>query len=149
MEEGFRPYLRGINKWDKTVRKELRTELRASGEMIASGSRLLAAAHSKSIPPTIKVRTGIQSERAEVQIRAGGGNVPIAGLFELGNKGGGKSKAGATRKKFRHPLFGDKGKWYEQDMHPYIAPMVRLRQAAVTKRVKSAVERANRTLVKL
>jgi hypothetical protein len=141
MEEGFAPTIKAIKKWDKTIRNELRRELRASGEMIAVGSRLLAGAHSTTIPATIKTRTRIQSRKAEVEIRAGSPDVPIAGLFELGNKRGGKS---AT--KFRHPVFGDREKWVDQDMHPFVAPVVKLREAAVTQRVSAAVDKANETI---
>ncbi len=148
MEEGFAPVVKAIKKWDKEVRTELRKELRASGEMIASGSRLLASAHSKEIASTIKVRTGIQSRQATVEIRAGSQEVPEAGLFELGNK---KSKPGART--FRHPVFARKGshgakdaQWVNQEMHPFLAPIIKLRQAAVTKRVEAAVQRATETV---
>jgi hypothetical protein len=138
VDEGFRPTIRAIKKWDPTVRKELRKELRAGGEMIASGARLLASAHSKTTPGTIKVRSRIQSRKAEVEIKAGAADVPIAGLLELGNKG-----KKANVRKFRHPLPGDKSQWVDQDMHPYLAPAVNLRISAVTKRVGAAVDNAN------
>ena len=143
MEEGFSPVIKAIKKWEPEVRKQLRKELRASGETIAAGSRLLAGAHSKTIPPTIKTRTRIQSRKVEVEIRAGSADVPIAGLFEFGNKGGSKSQASTGRGSFRHPVFGDRGKWVNQDMHPYIAPIVKLRIPTVTRRVSDAVNQAN------
>lgn len=145
MEEGFAPSIHAIAKWDKELRNELRKELRASGEMVAAGARLLADAHSTSISPTIKVRTRIQSRKAEVEIKAGGGKVPIAGLFELGNKG--SKSASATRGgRFRHPVFGNKSNWVDQDMHPYMGPTVKLREAAVTRRIGAAVDKANVTV---
>jgi hypothetical protein len=143
VEEGFSPVIRAIKKWEPEVRKQLRKELRGSGEMIAGGARLLAGAHSKTIPATIKTRTRIQSRKVEVEIRAGSADVPIAGLYELGNKGGSKSQASAGRGQFRHPVFGDRGKWVNQDRYPYLAPIVKLRTAAVTQRVSAAVNQAN------
>ena len=143
-DEGFRPTLRAIERWDAARRNELRKELRASGEMIASGARLLAAAHSKETPPTIKVRTRIDSKQVTVEIHAGAPDVPIGGLLEMGNKRGGKH---AT--KFRHPVFAPKGSrgdssvpWVDQPMHPYLAPMVKARRAAVTKRISAAVSKS-------
>lgn len=138
MEEGFTPVIRAIRKWDPEVRRELRRELRAGGTMIVTGARTLAAAHSKQTPPTVKLRTGIQSRQAEIRIDAGSADVPIAGLLELGNKRGG-SKA----RRFRHPVHGHRDRWVNQDMHPYLAPIVKLRLAAVTKRIGAAVDRAN------
>lgn len=143
-DEGFRPVVRAIRKWDTEVRKELRSELKGAGEMIASGARLLADAHSKTAGDTIKVRTGIQSKKVEVKVKAGSPDVPIAGLLEEGNR---KQRA---RGKFRHPVFARggatggqwKGDWVDQDMHPYLAPVVKLRQAAVVKRVEAAVQRS-------
>lgn len=139
-EEGFAPVIKAIRKWDKEVRNELRRELRASGEMIAAGARLLANAHSSTISPTIKVRTRIQSRKAEVEIKAGAPDVPIAGLFELGNKDG------RSRGKFRHPVFGDRENWVDQKMHPYLGPEVKAKEAAVTERVGRAVDKANEIL---
>ena len=155
MEEGFAPVIKAIKKWEPEVRKQLRKELQASGNMIAAGSRLLAGAHSTTIPATIKVRTRIQSRKVEVEIRAGSAEVPIAGLYELGNKGSGKSET------FRHPVFAregsragkhkgpfgitrsDKAPWVNQKRHPFLSPIIKLRTAAVTKRVGAAVEAAN------
>ncbi len=146
MDEGFRPTIKAIKKWDPQVRKQLRSDLKGVGNSIASGARTVASAHSKTIPGTIKVRTRIQSRKAEVEIIAGSAEVPIAGLFELGNKGGGSAAKG---RKFRHPIFGDWDVQFtgkdprEQDMHPYLAPVVKLRQNYATRVIGEAVEKAN------
>jgi hypothetical protein len=136
MEEGFKPTIRAIKKWDREVRKELRSELKGAGEMIASDARQRADAVSKTAGKTIKVRTGITSRQVEVKVLAGSPDVPIAGLLELGNKGG-RSKG-----KFRHPVFGDRGNWQDQPMHPYVAPAVAHREGDVKKRVEAAVARS-------
>jgi hypothetical protein len=96
--------------------KQLHQALRVAGELIADDARILAAEHSKSIPPSIKVRVS----KTRISVVAGGEGVPLAGLFELGNKGRGKSQAASRRGQFRHPVFGDKGNWVNQDMHPYL-----------------------------
>ncbi len=154
MEEGFAPTIRAIKKWQPEVRKELRHELKGAGEMIAGGARLLADAHSKTAGATIKVRSGVQSKKVEVKVQAGSPDVPIAGLLEEGNRKkradpnarGPRKSVGAP--KFSHPVFANvgggqwKGAWAEQAMHPYLAPIVKLRQAAVAKRVRAAVQRS-------
>lgn len=140
-EEGFAVVLKAINKWDSKLRTELRKELRAAGEEIADEARARAGMYSKSIPPTIKVRTSIQSRQAEIRIKAGSAQVPLAGLFELGNKGG-KAHGG----KFRHPVFGDTSTWASQRMHPFLAPAVKRHEATVLARVGKAVDAANETI---
>jgi hypothetical protein len=136
-EEGFAPKIRAIKRWQPEVRKELIKELRAAGEMIAGGARLLADAHSTKISATIKVRTRTATKKAEVEIKAGNQEVPEAGLLELGNKGS------RNKEKFRHPVFGDKSHWVEQPMHPYLAPAVKRRKGDVAKRIKAAVVNAS------
>lgn len=93
---------------------ELRIQLRAAGEVVAADARTRAEAASKTIPPSIKVRVS----GLTVSVVAGGNGVPLAGLMELGNKGG---RSGATT--FKHPVFGT---WVTstppQNMHPYLGP---------------------------
>lgn len=140
MDEGFKPHLRALKRWQPEVRKELRTELKASAELIAGGARRRADQHSKKTAGTIKVRTEIRSKGVGVQIRAGSSAVPEAGLLELGNRGGRKKGS------FRHPVFGDRGTWVEQKMYPYLAPEAKHRLSEVTKRIKAAVARASETV---
>lgn len=145
-EEGFRPVIKSIRKWDKDIRTQLRKELRGAGNMIADGARILASEHSGKIAGTIKVRTRIQTQKAEVEIKAGSADVPEAGLFELGNKGGSKSQAATRRGEFRHPVFGDRENWVNQAMHPFLAPTVKMKLPAATKRIEAAVDGANETI---
>lgn len=140
-DEGFSAEIKQIKTWDKTVRTELRKELRTVGTSIAAGSRTLASAHSKSIPPTIRVRTRTGARKAQIEITAGSGDVPLAGLYEFGNKGR-KAKAG----KFRHPVFGDPSTWVSQQRWRFLSPIIHLRHAYATKKVEEAVKKANETI---
>lgn len=96
--KGFKP--------DKQVKKALKM----AGQLIADDARIIVSPHSKTVPGTIKVR----QRKTSISVIAGGTNVPIAGLLEMGNKG--RKHHG----KFRHPVFGDKSVWVEQDMHPFL-----------------------------
>lgn len=103
--KGFKP--------DKQVKKALRL----AGQVIAEDAKSNAAEHSESIPPSVKSRI----RGTSISVVAGGDGVPLGGLFELGNRGKGKSQAAARSGKFRHPVFGT-DVWVEQDMHPYLLP---------------------------
>ena len=96
--------------------KQLKRYLRGAGDLIADDARKNIEPFSKKIPPTIKVRLS----KTRVSVVAGGAGVPTGGLFELGTKGRGKSQAAARSGVFRHPVFGDRGVWVNQPMHPYL-----------------------------
>jgi hypothetical protein len=122
--------------------KQLHKALRVAGELIATDAKILVATPgeyihktsygkrskdrgvtksthgSSKIIPTIKTRVS----KTRLSVVAGGAGVPIAGLQELGNRGGGKSQAASRRGVFRHPIFGDRGRWVNQGMHPYLLP---------------------------
>ena len=96
--------------------KALKRMLRGAGELIAVDAKANISPYSKSIPSTIKVRIS----KTRVSVVAGGQGVAIGGLFELGNKGRGKSRAASRAGRFRHPVFGNREVWVNQDMHPYL-----------------------------
>lgn len=91
---------------------DMRKDVRKAGVIVAEEAKRKAGEHSKSIPPTIKVR----ASGATVAVTAGKG-VPLAGLYELGNKGG--NPASET---FKHPIFGEwvTGEGY-QKRYPFLA----------------------------
>jgi hypothetical protein len=111
--------------------KQLHRALRVAGLMVAEDAKALAGEYSKSIPPTIKVTVS----KTKIMIVAGGGDVALAGLEELGNRGKGKSQAASRSGRFRHPVFGDRSKWVDQPMHPYL-----LRAAEMNVRKIEALE---------
>lgn len=109
---------RALRKASPELAAEFRGELRAIGQIVADEAKRIAEESSESIPPTIRVSVRL----ATVSVLAGDGENAIAGLFELGNKGGGKSQAASKRGTFRHPVFGNRDVWVNQDMHPYEKP---------------------------
>ncbi len=82
-----------------------------AGQLIAADAKLNVGPYSTTVPPSIKSRI----RKTTLTVQAGGAEVPMAGLLELGNKG-----RSSSTKKFRHPVFGDKSVWVDQKMHPYL-----------------------------
>src|SRR5215471_13944858 len=93
-----------------SVDKATKKALRQAGELIAADARVLVSPYSRTVPPSIKVRL----RKTSIIIQAGGANVPMGGLLEMGNRSRSRS-----RSRFRHPVFGH-DVWVEQDMHPYL-----------------------------
>lgn len=63
-------------------------------------------------------------------VEAGEAGTPLAGLWEMGNKGG-RSGEGA----FRHPVFGNKTVWVTQEKWPYLTRAVQELEAPVTEKM--------------
>lgn len=120
---------KALRKAAPELSKDLRTDLRKAGAIVATEAKKKASEHSKSIPPTIKLRAA----GATVAVSAGKG-VPLAGLYELGNKGG---KPGS----FRHPLFGDWSYPQVQKGYPFLAVAAEATIVETEKAVGEAVER--------
>jgi hypothetical protein len=121
--------------------KALHKQLRRAADEIAIDARAIAVANSNTIPPTVKVRVS----KTRLSVVAGGHGVAIAGLFELGNKSGGsKSRAASRGGKFRHPVYGNRSVWVDQDMHPYLLPAALKNRRKVEDMVGEAVREAFR-----
>lgn len=133
----FRKLTRDLKSFnpDKQVHKALRT----AGQLIADDAKRIAEEHSQSIPPTVRVRVS----KTSVSVLAGGEGVPLAGLFELGNKGRGKSQAAAKGGRFRHPVFG-RDVWVTQAMHPFLLPAQEQNERGIEKFEGRIVEEAFR-----
>jgi hypothetical protein len=129
----FKEVAKALKVAQPMLYKELGKSLAVAGRLIANDAKAIASKHSESIPPTIKVRR----RGVGVQVVAGGADVPIAGLFELGSKGNRSSATGGT---FRHPVFGNRDNWVDQEMHPFLAPAGRKNQAAVDALVFKALD---------
>ena len=123
--------------------KQLKKALRTAGELIKADAKVIVERPSKyhyisnrnrprrpshefsgvsrgstSVPPTIKVRLS----KTRVSVVAGGAEVPLGGLLEMGNRRRGKSAAASKGGVFRHPVFGNKDRWVYQGMNPYLLP---------------------------
>lgn len=115
----FRKLTRDLKdfKPDKQVKKALRT----AGLLIADDAGRIVSPYSSTVPASIKVRL----RKTSISVVAGGENVPMAGLLEMGNRGR-RSKA-----TFRHPVFGDQGTWVSQPMHPFLLVATRKNERGI------------------
>ena len=115
---------------------EMEVALLKIGEEISHVAKGIAGGEgSSSIPPSIHV---VPLGRGTIAIRAGEG-VPIARLWELGNKG-----ASRTKTTFRHPVFYTPGKkkvYVEQERHPYLLPARVVTSTFRRREVRMALDR--------
>ena len=93
-----------------TLRIETDKTLVKVGEIIATmGKAVAREAGSTSIPPTIKTKPG----EGFVEVTAGSKDVPLAALWDEGNRGRGKGKL----KTFWHPVYGNRTPGATQPRH--------------------------------
>lgn len=109
----LKAFIRSLRRASPEGAKRFRLGLRASGTIVEKRAKTIAARHSKKIPPTIKAGT----YGATVFVKAGK-DVPLAALYELGNKG--KNADAST---FRHPTYGHEP-WVEEARYPFLRPAV-------------------------
>jgi hypothetical protein len=111
----LKSFIKALRRASPTGAKGLRVAMKASGEIVAVKAREIAAEHSTTIGPTIKA--GVYG--ATVSVRAGKG-VPLAALYELGNKG---TAAGKDSDTFRHPVYGHATiPWAVEARYPFLRP---------------------------
>lgn len=102
---GLKKLARVLNRVEPAVAREFRQGMTAAGEVVATAARRNAAFSSR-IPGTITVkRRGLA-----MRIQAGGDAAPHAAALEHGGRSG----------TFRHPLFGNRDHWVEQEAHPFL-----------------------------
>jgi len=132
--------------------------------LIAKDAKVIAGEHSTSIPPTIKttvrgMRVGVQaggkgnaraafsgsygttaSNRAMRKAEEG---VALAGLYELGNKGGTAQVTGT----FRHPVFGNREAWVNQPRYAFLVPAAKKNEVKAQILVREALDKAMEVVV--
>jgi hypothetical protein len=172
----FRAAAEALKRAQPALYKEVGKAMRAAGELVAKDARSIVSDYSTSIPPTIKVSVrratrvavqagGVKQGAKAIQASGYGGTagvggtsrkikelekqcefIVIAGLFELGNKGGSKSAGSTSEGMFRHPVFG-KDAWVEQPMHPYLLPAGEKNKAAIDAIVYEALSKVTDVIV--
>lgn len=115
-------------------RYEMGGTLATIGEEIKVAAQEKAKEHSTSIPPTLRT----EPRPGAVAVIAGGANVPLAEIYELGNKG----RGGRSSKTFKHPLFGDWSYPQIQPRYPFLRPALTGMHRQITKRMEQAWEKA-------
>jgi hypothetical protein len=133
----FNAMAKALRESKPLLAKELKKSLRRAGEITAAEARAISSTHSTSIPPSVKTHV----RGAVVEVRAGGAGVPIAGLYEYGNRG---SSSGNT---FRHPVFGDRSNWVQQKRYPFMRPAVLATGHLAETEILKALDAVSRKMV--
>jgi hypothetical protein len=131
--------IKDLKRAGPAATRGMRTAIKASAEIVAVEARAIASEHSKSIPPTVKARTYLSGTRTSTASVTAGRGVPLAALYEVGNKG-----SSPTDPEFRHPVFarGTSGKlqqtsdWVGEKRYPFLLPAAVHKGAEVQKEVE-------------
>jgi hypothetical protein len=119
---------RALRRHAPAVQKQFRRRLRTIAQVVAVGARGRAS-WSRRIPAAISA--GAQASGPYV--RVSGKKAPHGPLYEGGEKG---------RSTFRHPLFGDRERWFSQRTRPFVRPEVEARRGFIEQEAIAAVEAA-------
>lgn len=120
---------------DKEVIDGFKKGMKSAAAIVSVRAKSLIDPYSTTIPRTVRpfatlLRSGV---------RAGNGNMPIAGLMEYGSKN--------NPGRIRHPLFGDTSHWYSQPAHPYLHKAAEQTEPAwilaVTEDINQSLQRVN------
>lgn len=135
-------FAREIRTASRRTGRELHDALKDSAKIVADAAREMAG--SDKIAATI--REGARG--GSVYVKAGGPELPIAALREVGNSSTERvllqSKRSGT---FKHPVFAGKNlprsewTWVDQPMHPYLGPAALLKQEEAVERLAEGVNR--------
>ena len=121
----LKAFIKDLKRASPAAARGIRTVVKGAAEIVAAEARADVSQHSQSIPPTIKARTYLSASRRSTATVTAGKGVPLAALYELGNKG--SKQSGST---FRHPVFarGVSGAleqtedWVDQARWPFLLP---------------------------
>lgn len=168
----FRDVAKALKKAQPALYKEVAKGIRSAGKLVQDDAKVIAGQYSTSIPKTIKVRqrglgvsveaggvTGGRKLAREIQSSGYGtkasnkalkkmeslsGGLPIAGLYELGNKGGRNTVD--MNGTFRHPVYGHVDRWVDQERHSYLLPAGEKNKAASLALVESALGKVTKLI---
>ena len=111
------------------LRRELRPKMRRAGEELRADIRSEAAKFSSRIPAAVRMTVGFGSANGGVRIYVDAKQAPEARPLEnLGQQG-----------TFRHPVYGNRDVWVEQQAHPFFFPTVKRHRERVRSLVEDAV----------
>lgn len=122
-------FARQLRKLDRKTYLKMNKALRAGAQFVVDDARANASWSTK-IPPTIKVKGGV----TRLSIVAGGDAAPNAVPLERGSK----KNPGYNR----HPVFGNRNVWVNQDLRPYLLPAILKNERKIAELVVAEVNKA-------
>lgn len=135
----FKAAASALRKAQPVLYKGLGEMLDRAGTVVAATAESIVAEHSESIPTTIRVRR----RGLGVRVVAGGPEVPIAGLYEKGNKDARESASDP----FRHPVFGNDAVWVNQKRFAFLAPAGEREKHTVNAMVEAVLQIVSEIIV--
>lgn len=115
-----------VRESDKEIQTDLRKSARAAGNLVRDDAR----SRTDSVKAQKSLRVGVSG--ATVTVTAGSKAQPLPKLLE----------GDGTPGTFRHPLFGNKDRWYEEARKPYLHPALEAKRDQVTDMLGAAGLRA-------
>ncbi|KXK63354.1 hypothetical protein AWW66_03305 [Micromonospora rosaria] len=126
-----------LSQIPKDVRKDLRPALKKTGDQVAADAKGRASWSSR-IPGAIRVKVLYGRGRAGVIITVSRKRAPHARPYE------GIAARRGNAANFRHPLFGNRERWYTQRTRPFLLPAAQARRAQVRADIVKVVADAAR-----
>jgi hypothetical protein len=122
-----------------TMGMALGTELAAGAHSLAEEARGIAANYpsdgssggAQAVADSVRTR---RVSRREYRVEAGGPDAPLAGLWELGNKG-----SNPNDPTFRHPVYGGSAPWQNQRKWEFLRMALQRQEAAIMGRFERTV----------
>jgi hypothetical protein len=168
----FKAAAKALRKAQPLLFAEIAKDIKAAGDLVAKDAKTIAGEHSTSIPPTIVVRRrgltyvavqagGVRGQAALAKQIQGAGygtkqstkelkklessseGLPLAGLYELGNKGARNAQATGT---FRHPVFKD-DTWVNQPRYAFLVPAGEKNKVAIEAIIQKSLDRVAEVIV--
>lgn len=142
-DSGMVDLTRDLEAVMRTFRVEVDRTMVDVGNLLSETAKMTAReAGSASIPGTVRPI----SAHGVAEVRAGSADVPLAALWELGNRG---RRKGTT---FKHPVFARKSvprkewTWVSQPRHRFMSRARRLARPMVSDLMLAAVDRSLRKM---
>jgi hypothetical protein len=124
--DGLQKFSRELRKANPKLKREFDRLLKQAADGIVTEAKINAGWSERipgSIRPVIK--------RGRVAVKAGNAKAPHAAALENKGKGG----------TFRHPVYGNRAVWVDQEAHPYLGPEIPKHDAEVQAGILSAWDR--------
>lgn len=139
----LKAFIKDLKRASPAAARGIRTVVKGAAEIVAAEARADVSQHSTSIPPTIKARTYLSGSKTSAASVTAGKGVPLAALYEVGNKG-----QGPDSPTFRHPVFerGASGAlqqtsaWTDQARYPFLLPAAERKAPEVTAALETVVK---------
>lgn len=122
---------RDLDAAGKDIAAALLADVKAAAQPVLDDATAAASQASTRIPGSMRLVSRGGRGHVSVSIRAGGKKAPNAAAFENGGKAG----------TFRHPVFGNRSVWVEQEAHPALLPALRRNLQRIADNVSEAVDR--------